>query len=768
MDVREFVEYLRTKSEMAGQIAHLEEIPPREAVYADLEQPLDSRLEGCLRAKGLWPLYSHQAQAVDTARRGDNVFIATPAASGKSLGYYIPVMQTLLTDDVATTLYLSPTKALAQDQLKHVKDLFAPEAIGRGDFATFDGDTPASDRTTIRASARLIFSNPDMLHVGILPNHQNWRRFLANLKYVIIDEAHLYRGVFGSHLALLLRRLRRVCRRYGAKPQFLMASATIGNPLELAALLTGLDFSVVDADGSPYGGKDFIFWNPPLIDPNQSTRRSASAEATFLFAELIAHGIRTLAFARSRRLAEVIFVHARERLLKTAPEKVLLIKPYRAGYLAEDRRLIEKELFAGRLEGAVTTSALELGVDIGSLDATLITGYPGSSASVWQQAGRSGRRRQRSLSVLVARNDPLDQYYMRHPEFFFEGLPEYALLNPENPYISGAHLLCAAWEMPLSPKEFELFGPSFRVNLDSLVRRGLLKERLGRYYPSADISYPAGEISIRGIGGKEYTVIDGGSGVLLEVLDSATAMFQLFPGAVYLHQGESYIVRDLDLETRIVRAEPFDGSYYTEVKDITELRVQRVLKSLFIRGTAVKLGEVEVSVTVVGFKRKAQYTEEVLGEGALSLPPQRFETVAVWFEIPAHLADRLSSGLDLAGAIHAVEHAAIGVLPLFALCDRNDIGGLSTPLHPDTGEATIFIYDAHPGGVGIAEKGYEILLDWWEATLSIITECPCNSGCPACVQSPKCGNNNEPLDKAGATALLNGLLGVTVSGKQTD
>ncbi|MEL7561695.1 DEAD/DEAH box helicase [Dehalogenimonas sp. 4OHTPN] len=765
MDVREFVDYLHARSEMAGQIAHLEEIPPRGAVYADPEQPLDSRLEGCLRAKGLWPLYSHQAQAVDAARRGENVFIATPAASGKTLGYYIPVMQTLLSDDAATALYLSPTKALAQDQKKHIDDLFAPEAIVRSDFATFDGDTPASDRTAIRAKARLILSNPDMLHVGILPNHQSWRRFLANLKYVIIDEAHLYRGVFGSHVGLLLRRLRRVCLRYGATPQFLMASATIGNPLKFASLLTGLEFSVVDADGSPYGGKDFIFWNPPLISPNQSTRRSASAEATSLLAELIAHGIRTLAFARSRRLAEVIFVHARERLLKTAPEKAALIKPYRAGYLAEDRRLIEKELFAGRLEGAVTTSALELGVDIGSLDATLVTGYPGSSASVWQQAGRSGRRRQRSLSVLVARNDPLDQYFMRHPDLFFGGLPEYALLNPDNPYISSAHLLCAAWEMPLSTREAELFGPLFRKNLDSLVRRGLLKERLGRYYPTADISYPAGAISLRGVGGQEYTVIDGGSGALLEVLDSATAMFQLFPGAIYLHQGESYIVRSLDLDTRIVRAEATDGTYYTEVKDITELEVKRIHRSVFIRGAAVYLGEVEVSVTVIGFKRKAQYTEEVLGEEPLSLPPQRFETVAVWYEVPDSLAVSIHGDLDLAGALHAVEHAAIGILPLYALCDRNDIGGLSTPLHPDTGAATVFVYDAHAGGVGIAEKGFDIMVQWWEATLRAIEECPCESGCPACIQSPKCGSNNEPLDKAGATALLNGLLGVTLSGQ---
>ena len=745
---------------MAGQLAHLEAIPPREPIYSDLERPLDPKLEACLKTRKLWPLYSHQVQAIDAARCGEHVFIATPAASGKSLGYYIPVLQALLADSNSTALYMAPTKALAQDQKKHIAELFVHDILGRRDFDTFDGDTPVTARAGIRREARLILSNPDMLHVGILPNHQNWRRYLSNLKYVIIDEAHSYRGIFGSHLALLLRRLRRVCDRYGARPQFILASATIGNAAEFAGLLTGLDFTVVDRDGSPYGGKDFIFWNPPLSDPAKSQRRSASAEATVLFAELIAHGIRTLAFARTRRLAEVIYLHARERLSKLAPEKAGRIKPYRAGYLPEDRRKIEKELFGGHLDGAVATSALELGVDIGSLDATVLTGYPGSTASVWQQAGRSGRRRQRSLSILVARNDPLDQYFMRHPDFFFGKPGEAALLNPANRYIAGAHLLCAAWELPLSMADERYFGISYGERLADLICRGLLKERRGRHYLTADVSYPAQEVSIRGGSGNDYTVIDGASGALLEVLDSSTAFFQLFPGAIYLHQGESYYIRSLDLETHIVRAELTDDTYYTEVKDITELEIKKTLRSVFIRGTAVHLGEVEVMVTVIGFKRKAQYTEEVLGEEPLALPPQRFETVALWFEVPESQAQRITGELDLAGALHAVEHAAIGILPLYALCDRNDIGGLSTPLHPDTGAATIFIYDAHAGGVGIAEKGFEIIVQLWEATLKTITECTCDSGCPACIQSPKCGNNNEPLDKAAAQVLLRGLLGV--------
>jgi DEAD/DEAH box helicase domain-containing protein len=768
VDVADIVNYLKATAEMADQIAHLEPIPPRDAVFGHLLQPLDSKLENCLRAHKLWPLYSHQAEAINSAISGDNVFIATPAASGKSLAYYVPVLEAMLTDARATALYLAPTKALAQDQKKHITELFTPDIVTRGDFDTFDGDTPGADRAAIRRDARFVLSNPDMLHVGILPNHQNWRRFLANLKYVVIDEAHYYRGVFGSHLGLVLRRLRRVCARYGSKPQFILASATIGNPREFAELLTGLDFTVVDQDGSPYGGKDFIFWNPPLTDPAKSARRSASAEATSLFVELISHDVRTLVFARTRRLAEVIYAHAKDRLSTLAPEKVDRIKPYRAGYLPQDRRKIEKELFGGRLDGAVATSALELGVDIGSLDATVLTGYPGSTASVWQQAGRSGRRRQKSLSLLIARNDPLDQYFMRHPDFFFGKPRDAALLNPENRYIAGAHLLCAAWEIPLSISDEQYFGISFGERLADLICRSLLKVRRGYYYLAADLTYPAQEVSIRGMSGSEYNVVDGSTGALLEVLDSSTALFQLYPGAIYLHQGESYFIRSLDTDTRIARAEITASTYYTETKDITELEIKKTLRSVFIRGTAVHLGEVEVTVTVIGFKRKAQFTEEVLGEEPLTLPPQRFETVALWFEIPEGLTQKITGNFDLAGGLHAVEHAAIGILPLYALCDRNDIGGLSTPLHPDTGAATIFIYDAHAGGVGIAEKGFEIMVQLWEATLKTVEECPCESGCPACIQSPKCGNNNEPLDKSAAQALLRGLLGMNVVSDKVD
>jgi DEAD/DEAH box helicase domain-containing protein len=759
----EFVTFLRTSGEMSGTLAHFESIPAREGRFREPASALDPRLAVRLNERGCWPLYLHQALAVDAAMSGRNVFIATPAASGKSLGYQIPVVQSLLENPRTTVLYLAPTKALEQDQCRHFRELFCPGLIGDSEFGIIDGDTPGGERATIRRGTRFLLSNPDMLHVSILPRHQQWRRFLSNLKYVVIDEAHQYRGVFGSHLALILRRLRRLCRRYGATPQFILASATIDNAAEFGRALVGEPVEVVDQDGAPYGGKDFIFWNPPLTDPARSQRRSASAEATVLFAEAVARGIRTLAFARTRRLAEVMSVHARDRLTRQAPEQAERVKAYRAGYLAEDRRRIEQELFNGRLTGAVATSALELGIDIGDLEATILTGYPGSIASAWQQAGRSGRRAQRSVSIMVARNDPLDQYFMRHPSFFFGRSSEAALVNPDNIQIMDAHLRCAAWELPLTGGDRDYFGEYHDERLAVLTDGGQLTQRRGAYYPATGLSYPAGEVSIRGLGGTDYLVIDGKTGAILERLDAHTALFQLFPGAVYLHQGESYIVRSLNGETRMADVERHDEGYYTEARDITDLRVMRVLRHTMVRGHGVSLGEVEVTETVVGFRRKAQFSEEVLGEEPLDLPPQSFRTIALWFELSETMAESvgaLGPGRDFAGGLHAVEHAAIGILPLRALCDRNDIGGLSTPLHPDTGAPTVFIYDAHAGGVGIAEKGFDIITELWQTTLDVVAECPCEDGCPGCIQSPKCGNNNEPLDKQAAILLLRGLLGI--------
>lgn len=759
MNTSAFLHHLTAQPTYNAQIAHIEHIPPHDASCAELDKPLVSSLQNCLDEHGLSPLYTHQAEAVNNARQGRNVIMSTSSASGKTLCYNIPVLEVILTERGSRALYLFPTKALAQDQLRGLQELFCPRLLRVEESATFDGDTPQAERPEIRKRARIILTNPDMLHIGILPNHQSWSRLLRHLRYVVVDEAHIYRGVFGSHVACVLRRLRRLCQLYGSNPQFICCSATIANPGEHAERLVGLPFTVVDNDGSPHGGKDFVFWNPPIVDEARSVRRSANSEATNLFTELVSRNIRSLTFARTRRLTELIYTYSRQRLAETDPALAGRIKAYRAGYLPQERRQIEQELFGGQLLGVVATTALELGIDIGDLEATVLTGYPGSISSTWQQAGRSGRGRDRSLSFLIGLDNPLDQYFMRHPDFFFQKGFENALVNLDNPYILRAHLLCAAWELPLSSDE-EIFGSTFRQRKAELDEQGVLRERRQRWYLSPRIAYPAQSINIRSTSGENFAVVDISSDSLLETVEASVAFFQIHPGAIYLHQGESYLVTDLDLANRTAYAEPTTVSYYTQTKEIEDLRIVKRTRGRSCGLVKVYLGEVEVTNTVVGFKKKAQFTEEVIGEEPLDLPPQHFPTVALWFDLPPEAVARLDKEqLDFAGGLHAAEHAAIAILPLFALCDRNDIGGVSTPSHPDTGRAQIFIYDAYPGGIGIAEKGFDLIEELWQATLKAITECPCQEGCPSCIQSPKCGNNNKPLDKKAAQILLGGLLG---------
>ncbi len=758
MDTRAFLNYVTTLPPYKGQIAHVEQVPSRKASYAELEQPLHEALQGCLKSLSSFPLYRHQAQAVNAARSGKNIFVVTPAASGKTLCYNIPVLDRMLREKRSRALYIFPTKALAQDQLRGLQELAPPLGIG---CATFDGDTPPEERGEIKRTAQIVLTNPDMLNLGILPNHQSWSTFLRRLKYVVVDEAHIYCGVFGSHVANVLRRLRRLCALYGSNPQFICSSATIANPEEHIQRLVGLPFEVIDEDGSPYGGKDFVFWNPPIIDRAKSARRSANSEATFLFTELVSGGLRTLTFARSRKVTELIYIYARDQLAREAPELAPRIKPYRAGYLPEERRQIERQLFAGELLGATATTALELGVDIGDLDATVLTGYPGSITSTWQQAGRSGRRGERSLSFLIGFDNPLDQYFMRHPEAFFGKSFENALTNAESPYILKPHLLCAAWEHPLHDEDGQLFGDGFAQARAELEEQGLLKERQGRWYLSPSLYYPAEAVNLRTTSSDRYTVVDVSQGYReLETVEAAVAFFQIHPGAIYLHQGEAYLVAELDLGARTASVVPVDADYYTQTKDITEIRILKQNQVKEVGAAKVYLGEVEVTTRVLGFRKKRQFTEEVIGEEPLDLPPQPFPTVALWFDIPQETPWRLAErDLDFAGGLHAAEHAAIALLPLFALCHRNDIGGLSTPLHADTGKPQIFIYDAYPGGIGIAHKGFELMAELWRATLKVISECPCEAGCPSCIQSPKCGNNNEPLDKKAAELILEDLLG---------
>jgi DEAD/DEAH box helicase domain-containing protein len=760
MDVEGFETYIKSHLEYRGQIAHVRHLPRREARFGELAKPVHRALELSLKKAGAESLYSHQALAVNLVREGESVAVVTGTASGKSLCYNIPVLDAVLKYSRDRAMYLFPTKALAQDQIRMLGDL-TRDNMPFVRFDTFDGDTPQSRRNQIKRYSQILLTNPDMLHVGILPNHTSWSKFLSNLRYVVVDEAHVYRGVFGSQVANVIRRLRRLCRFYGSDPQFICCSATIANPAEHIKRLTGVEVTVVDDDGSPGGTKDFFFWNPPVVDKTTGMRRSPYMEATFLFSELVRAGIRTVTFTKARKIAELILMYARDSLRRSDPELVQLIKSYRAGYLAEDRRQIERELFSGQLLGVAATNALELGVDIGSLDATILTGYPGSIASTWQQAGRSGRRESPSLSVLVALADPLDQYLVRHPEAFFGRGHEHALIDPDNPYILADHLLCAAFEKPLSEEDAVYFGEqAFLKTLEPLEESRRVQHR-DRWYYNGPSPYPARDVSIRSTSGENYTVIDlSQGGKLLETVDGTTAFQQLHAGAVYLHQGESYYVQELNLTTRTAYVVEADVDYYTQPQTLTDVRILEEMETRRTGGGEGHYGRLRVTEQVIGYRRKQQFTESVLGESNLDLPPQSFETLGLWFDIPADVeATTRKRELDFLGGLHAAEHACIAMLPLFAMCDRRDIGGLSTPAHPDTGKANVFIYDAYPGGVGIADKGYRLLEHLWVVTLQTIEECECEDGCPSCIQSPKCGSGNHPLDKAAAVIILDALAG---------
>ncbi len=697
---------------------------------------------------------------MDAARKGYHYALVTSTASGKSLCYNLPVLETYLGDRNSTFLYLFPTKALSQDQIRALSELIdaAEMAIP---FGAYDGDTPKSERTRLRQRAQVIFSNPDMLHVGILPYHHGWARFIRHLKFVVIDEAHVYRGVFGSHVANVIRRLRRICNYYGSSPQFVFASATMANPKQFLEQLAGVPVYVIDEDGSPQGPRYFYLWNPPLIDSAIGLRRSSLEEAAEIFAELVSEGLRILAFTRSRNAAERLYLMVQRRLEESAPEVAARIISYRAGYLPEDRRAIEQGMFYGELLGVSSTNALELGIDIGDLDIVILIGYPGSMASTWQMAGRAGRKGQLSATFLVASSDMIDQYFMDSPGELFARPIENALINPENRYIRETHLKCAALELPLDPgKDATFFGASLQDHCQSLAQAGTLRWN-GRWIYAGRESNPAHRTNIRGSSSMEFPVIDAATGRTLATVDDTRVFSETHPGAVYLIRGESYVVSELDLETKqvIVRKEAVD--YYTEPLVNTDVRVTHVLTSRQVGDTQLYLGNVTVTEQVIGYRGlKFFSSRETLFEAALDMPAQHFPTVAFWLVIPLAKALEIVGSLeDLAGSLHAAEHACIALLPLLALCDRRDIGGLSTARHPDTGDPTIFIYDGIPWGIGISEKGYQLAGDLWSRTLTAVARCPCREGCPSCIQSPKCGNKNVPLNKGGAIRVLRYLSG---------
>ena len=744
------------------RVTHVELVPPREGRRAAWPVWVPQLLLDRLALAGVPAPWEHQAQAADLARGGASVVIATGTASGKSLAYLLPVLSALLEDDRATALYLSPTKALATDQLRAVRSLNLTQVRA----ATLDGDTSFEDRDWVRRFGSYVLTNPDMLHRSVLPRHSDFARFLRGLRYVVVDECHTYRGVFGSHVAQVLRRLRRVCRRYGADPVFLLASATVSEPEVSASRLVGLDVVPVADDASPRGTTEFALWEPPLMpdyagENGAPVRRSATAETGDLLADLVVEGARTIAFVRSRRGAEAVAVNARRAVEEAAPELTSRVAAYRSGYLPEERRELEKRLQSGDLLGVAATNALELGVDVAGLDAVVLSGWPGTVASVWQQAGRAGRAGQGALAVFVARDDPLDTYLVHHPAALFGRPVETTVLDPSNPYVLGPHLCCAAAELPLTEEDLALFPGSSEV-LPDLVRRGLLRHRprgwfwTSRERPDADL---------RGAGGPPVRLVEAATGRLLGTVDNSSSHAQAHTGAVYLHQGETYVVEDLDLEEAVALVRADDPDYSTSAREVTDIRIASTVRTARFDDVTLSFGSVDVTHQVVSYLRKRLGSGEVLGEEPLDLPPRQLTTKAVWYTMSAGLLS--SVGLewaDVPGAAHAAEHAAIGLLPLFATCDRWDIGGVSTALHEDTGEATVFVYDGHPGGAGFAERGHARAAAWLRATRDAIASCECVSGCPSCVQSPKCGNGNEPLDKSGAVRLLDAVLASGLDG----
>ncbi|GIL15667.1 MAG: helicase [Chloroflexota bacterium] len=761
MSPTQFLTSLRSDKHYANQIVHLEHLAPRAAKYARLEKSLHPALQGALKQSGIEKFFSHQAHAINAAREGYDVVVATSTSSGKTLCYNIPVLEAILDESQSRALYLFPTKALAQDQLRALEEITRELETGtRIVFDTYDGDTKREARTKLRRRGNIILTNPDMLSLGILPNHSMWADFIANLKYIVIDEAHVYRGVFGSQVACVLRRLRRICEYYSANPQFIFCSATIANPGEHVHRLSGRRAQVIAEDGAPRGQREFALWNPPFIDKTRTTRRSANSEAAHLFSELVREKMRNITFVRARKLAELVLLYARDNLKRTAPELVDKVKSYRAGYLADERRAIERDLFSGKLLGVTATNALELGIDVGHLDATVVVGFPGTIASLWQQVGRSGRGTRDALSILVGMDDPLNQFFMRHPEVLFAKPVEHALIYPDNPYILEKHLPCAAYELPLTNADEDLFGPGFVEAMIRLERSGTLDYRNEQWY-FRGLGYPAEKVNIRSVSDQIISLVDTKHNFkTIEEIEATTAMQRCYEGAIYLHQGESYLITKLDLEAGAAYCKPVDVDFYTEVRENGETRILKALREREVGNTLAYYGDVRVTEQIVGYRRKRQFTEEVLATIDLDYPPQLFDTKAVWWDIPGKCSHDLSrAGCDFAGAMHAAEHACIGLLPLFAMCDRWDIGGLSILLHPDTGKPQIFIYDGFPGGIGITEKAFALLESLWTATLETIEQCPCEFGCPSCVQSPKCGNNNEPLDKKGAVILLRGLLG---------
>ncbi|MCB1164221.1 DEAD/DEAH box helicase, partial [bacterium] len=756
-------------------LAHVERIPAREARFADPAAPLPESLRAALAADGIERLYRHQAHALDAARRGENVVVVTGTASGKTLCYNLPVFETLLADPQATALYLFPTKALAQDQLKTAQRLAdsLPE-LGRLRLGTYDGDTSTHTRRKLRAEGRLVLSNPDMFHAGILPGHTRWARFFMNLRYVVLDEVHSYRGIFGSNVAAVMRRLRRICKHYGSDPVFIASSATIGNPRELAAEVIGGPVTLVDEDGSPRGPKQFFFWNPPPVEDRGGERRSANGEAKELLLRLVKRGRQVICFSRTRVSSELIYRYSRDALLREAPHLAGRIRAYRGGYLPEDRREIEQQLFSGELMAVSCTNALELGIDIGSLDAAILVGMPPTVASTWQQAGRAGRGETESCAILVGHNDPIDQYLMRHPEFFFRQNPEQAVADHGNPFILLPHLRCAAYELPLTPADEALFGPLAPGVIEILEQRGELR-RAGEQVFHASTTYPAAEVNLRQSVLDTVSIVQVPGDNVIGNVDLLGACQLVYPEAIYLHDGETHYVRELDLDQKVAYVEPRAVDYYTQPITEQKVKLDAGLERVALAPAdaaaetcTLGFGDVTVSKTTFAFKKIKFGSMDSIGWGKLDLPWHHLQTRAFWIspteDSVTALIDR---GHTLPEALAGLKNLVLAALPFYAMCDRADLGGVVDA--SNLGATALFVYDRFHGGLGYSRVGFDELEGLLTACLDILGGCPCDGGCPACVGLPAVapGRHEDPdlspdfaiPGKDAARALLELLLG---------
>jgi DEAD/DEAH box helicase domain-containing protein len=767
----QFLAGVEQERQYRDQMVHVKAMPARPARFAEPAARLPEALAGALRRMGARRLYLHQARAMDLARDGRDFVVVTGTASGKTMCYNLPVLERLLADEKAKALYLFPTKALAQDQLGTLKRWAeADPAIAAAlRPATYDGDTPQHNRRKIRTEANVVLSNPDMMHVGILPYHPRWASFLQNLRYVVVDELHQYRGIFGSNVAMVMRRLARVCAHYGSRPQFICCSATIANPGELAEAVTGRACETVDEDGSPRGPRLFVLWNPPRLGDDHLARRSSAMEATDLLCRLVERGVQTIVFTKARVVAELVYRYARERLEKTKRSLADKVRAYRGGYLPEERRAIEQALFSGQLLGIASTNALELGIDVGTLDAAILLGFPGTIASTWQQAGRAGRGKQQALAILVAYNDPVDQYLMHHPEYFFGRPVEHGVVDPQNPYILANHLGCAAAELPLAPEDAALFGPRAAEIADILTADGTLTKIEDRHYWSQPET-PAHKTDLRTISNDTFAIVrtDGGKNEVIGQVDSISAPELVYPSAIYLHEGESYQVRELDFAGKVAYIVRAETDYYTQPVLADKCKVRREDRRKAEAGLTACFGDLTVTWATVAFKKIKYYTNENIGQTALDLPAQTLETTGLWI-MPeqADLEALREAGLKAVEGLVGVRNLMLVCLPMLAMCDRRDLSGIVES--SNTGRPTAFFYDRFLGGLGFAEKGYERLAELLEMCRRLVADCGCESGCPSCVglanlrppvhQDPDLTHGYAIPSKEAALALLGRLLG---------